>query len=88
MEKKRTPSGVQKRRAAARERYRKRKKSLKERTKCWCPKCERHHFRNLQWTGRGTPRIYCRDCSTLHDLSCEIIYPNPSLPRGNRTLSN
>ena len=48
-----------------------------EMTTCWCPKCECFHEMRLRWIGRGIPRIYCRCCKGQHELSDEVIYPNP-----------
>ena len=31
-------------------------------TKCICPLCRKEHTRLMQWTGHGTPRIYCFAC--------------------------
>jgi hypothetical protein len=34
-------------------------------TLCFCPLCEKTHIRKLFWTGRGTPKKYCRHCEDL-----------------------
>lgn len=28
-----------------------------------CPKCQKTHETKLYWTGKGTPRIYCKECT-------------------------
>jgi len=30
---------------------------------CICPMCSRLHKRKMEWTGAGTPRMYCPACS-------------------------
>lgn len=68
-------------RVAARKRYNKYKKSLKVRTTCVCPKCRTRYSKRVEWTGRGTPRIYCRECRGVKDLSPEAVYPDPNPPK-------
>jgi hypothetical protein len=34
-------------------------KSLEEKVKCYCPLCEDYYYRQLVWTGNGTPRMFC-----------------------------
>jgi len=34
------------------------------RTLCICPMCRRQHYEYTNWTGHGTPRIYCKSCKT------------------------
>lgn len=29
---------------------------------CVCPRCGKQHQRQVFWTGKGAPRIYCRPC--------------------------
>ena len=37
----------------------------KSSTDCKCPKCGSRHQALIEWTGRGTPRIYCSACRPL-----------------------
>lgn len=37
----------------------------KSTTTCKCPKCGNLHQAFIQWTGHGTPRIFCQDCKVL-----------------------
>ena len=32
---------------------------------CKCPKCGLIYRKRLYWTGRGHPKIYCKNCSRL-----------------------
>jgi len=34
----------------------------KSRVECICPICDKKHFLNFHWIGRGTPRKYCQNC--------------------------
>jgi len=37
--------------------------SEKNKVRCYCPKCEKHHFKNIFWTGRAkVPWIFCDYC--------------------------
>jgi len=30
---------------------------------CICPLCGKAHKKAMRWTGNGSPRVYCRNCS-------------------------
>ena len=48
-----------------------------EMTVCICPRCRKRHKKKMKFTGRGIPRIYCRDCIGNDVLSAEIVYSRP-----------
>lgn len=29
---------------------------------CYCPRCQKTYTRDVFWTGRGMPRMFCTDC--------------------------
>jgi len=41
-------------------------------TECLCPLCECKHSVLLFWTGRGVPRIYCRNCREIINLGFNL----------------
>lgn len=49
---------------------------LDRRVLCKCPKCDTIYTRVIPWTGRGMPRIRCRDC--VHHFS--HVLPIDDLP--------
>jgi hypothetical protein len=32
---------------------------------CICPYCSIKHLVHMLWTGRGTPKIYCKECRII-----------------------
>jgi hypothetical protein len=40
-------------------------RSHKATLECICPKCGIRHIMQLNWTGRYTPRKYCKQCRNL-----------------------
>jgi hypothetical protein len=49
---------------------------------CKCPKCQRLHLIRMVWTGRGTPRVYCRLC--LEQVGkCSTVFSITRAPRRN-----
>lgn len=56
-------------------------KSSSKSTICICPRCRIKHYKDVFWTGRGIPRIYCEECKTYFrnvDVNTEGLH---SLPR-------
>ena len=42
---------------------------------CKCPRCGRTHLQKVPWTGRGTPRIFCKICaSTVKKYPIEPLH--------------
>lgn len=41
--------------------------------KCKCPCCQRWHFKDIFWSGRGTPRFYCTQCSPNRSASIAFV---------------
>jgi hypothetical protein len=40
--------------------------------RCKCPKCEKEHDTYLQWSGRGTPRVFCSACRPIVSAICNM----------------
>lgn len=36
---------------------------------CRCPNCGTIHRKEINWTGRGTPRIFCEPCISTLDMN-------------------
>jgi len=34
--------------------------------RCWCPGCERFHVKRMLWSGRGVPRVRCKECRDMY----------------------
>ncbi len=47
------------------------KLSLKQRVECICPRCEKTHMCFMYWTGRGIPRVFCKQ--EPGDAGCSAI---------------
>lgn len=45
------------------------KLSLKQLVECICPRCEKTHMSFMYWTGKGTPRVFCKQ----KDSGCDAI---------------
>ena len=39
-----------------------RRSKKQKRVVCYCPRCEKHYTRDIFWTGRGEPRLFCPEC--------------------------
>jgi hypothetical protein len=50
------------------------KLSLKQLVKCICPKCEKMHECFMYWTGRGTPKIFCKNGASGCNVIAEELY--------------
>ena len=42
--------------------------TFKKMTRCYCPSCETYHYLEIEWTGKGIPRMYCNGCKSDRDL--------------------
>jgi hypothetical protein len=57
-------------------------KSIREPVECICPRCRDSYMRNMFWTGRGVPRIYCPTCVQSDPVTeGDVYYKNPSFVR-------
>ena len=57
---------------------------LKLQIVCKCPRCEKEHDVNLQWAGRGKPRIFCPTCRPTVAAINDAVWAkrNTSRPKG------
>lgn len=73
--------------------------SFVKKTACDCPMCDKTHTVIMEWTGRGTPKIHCRQCKDriangydmeLHGLMSKknlpIKDPNPQKARSGKNI--
>ena len=51
---------------------------------CKCPLCGSYHDTVLQWTGRGTPRLFCPTCRNR----VAAMNEGPTLGMGDKTICN
>lgn len=57
---------------------------------CKCPRCGLVHRSFMEWTGRGTPRIFCHNCRPMVGAFCglSIEYSNFTQPKRVRRLGH